>query len=76
MGMWTAIVLIVAISLITSTVSEIHRQRLKNQADSIKKLRDELSDSAKESIQQLEKRISNLETIIINREKERKFDKL
>ncbi|WOO42875.1 hypothetical protein [Rubellicoccus peritrichatus] len=76
MDFWTAIVIIVAISMITSMVSEIMKHRLKNQADATKKLRDELSSSVKGSVESLEKRVSNLETIIINLEKDRKFNDL
>lgn len=71
--MWTAIVIIVAISLITSAITEVSKYRLKNQADATKKLRDELSSSVKDAVEKLEKRVSNLETIIIDLEKERKF---
>ena len=68
MSFWTAIVVIVAIG----TVSEIYRSRLK--ANSLK-----TEESYKKLTQRmvgLEERMANLETIVLEREKTRKFSEL
>ena len=68
MSFWTAIVIIVAIG----TVSEIYRSRLKANAgkaeESYKKLTQRMVS--------LEERMANLETIVLEKEKSRKFSEL
>ena len=68
MSFWTAIVIIVAIG----TISEIYRSRLK--ANSVK-----TEASFKKLTQRmvsLEERMANLETIVLETEKRRKFSEL
>ncbi|CAB1060672.1 hypothetical protein D1BOALGB6SA_5439 [Olavius sp. associated proteobacterium Delta 1] len=68
MSFWTAIVIIVAIG----TLSEIYRSRLK--ANSVK-----TEASYQKLIQRmvsLEERMANLETIVLETEKRRKFSEL
>jgi hypothetical protein len=68
MSFWTAIVIIVAIG----TLSEIYRSRLK--ANAVK-----TEESYQKLIQRmvsLEERMANLETIVLEKEKIRKFSDL
>ena len=68
MGLWTAIVIIVAIG----TFSEVYRTRLKSQAsqsdEGIAKLAGRMAT--------LETRMANLETIVLEREKAERFSAL
>ena len=68
MSFWTAIVIIVAIG----TLSEIYRTRLK--ANSAKM--EESYQKLVQRIASLEERMANLETIVIEKEKSRKFSDL
>ena len=68
MSFWTAIVIIVAIG----TISEIYRSRLK--ATSVKT--EESYKKLTQRIVSLEERMANLETIVIEKEKSRKFSDL
>ncbi len=68
MNMWTAIVLIVAIGVI----SEMYRSWLKNQTKDVDKIKKDVEDR----ITSIEKRMANLETIVLQKEKERKFESL
>lgn len=65
MSFWTAIVIIVAIV----TVSEIYRARLKATA----KKSEEFQESFTERIERLETRMANLETIVLDKEKAKRF---
>ena len=65
MGFWTAIVFMVAIG----TVSEVYRARLKSQAG---KSQEEF-DKFAQRMSQLETRMANLETIVLDREKADRF---
>ncbi|MDA3811242.1 MAG: hypothetical protein PF518_13045 [Spirochaetaceae bacterium] len=67
-GLWTGIVLIVAIG----AISEMYRARVKNGADKTAKLYDEIS----ERMGRIEERMANVETILFEREKSDKYDKL
>ena len=68
MSFWTAIVIIVAIG----TISEIYRARLKANAEkteaSFQKLIQRMAS--------LEERMANVETIVLEQEKSRKFSEL
>ncbi len=68
MGFWTAIVIIVAIG----TFSEVYRVRLKAGSKEIEKLLEQLT----QRMTRIEERMANLETIVLEKEKERKFDGL
>jgi len=68
MGFWTAIVAIVAIG----TVSEMYRSRLKTGSKAIEEYLKQLT----ERMARIEERMANLETIVLEREKEREFDGL
>jgi hypothetical protein len=68
MSFWTAIVIIVAIG----TISEIYRSRLK--ANSVKT--EESYQKLTQRMVSLEKRMANLETIVLEKEKSRKFSEL
>ena len=68
MSFWTAIVIIVAIG----TISEIYRSRLK--ANSVKA--EESYQKLSQRIVSLEERMANLETIVLEKEKSRKFSEL
>ena len=70
MSFWTAIVVIVAIGV----ASEMYKYRVKHQAKSPKN--DRLFDLQSQCIERLEERINNLETLILEQEKLRKFDGL
>jgi hypothetical protein len=70
MSFWTAIVIIVAIG----AASEMYKYRVKLNARSPKDNRSE--ELLASSVGQLEKRVSNLETLIIEHDKLRKFDNL
>ncbi|MGD8286786.1 MAG: hypothetical protein PVG08_21895 [Desulfobacterales bacterium] len=68
MSFWTAIVIIVAIG----TLSEIYRSRLK--ANAVK-----TEESYQKLVQRmagLEERMANVETIVLEKEKSRKFSEL
>ena len=68
MGLWTAIVIIVAIT----TFSEIYRARVRTGAKGLEKRLEQLITR----MTRIEERMANLETIVLEREKERKFDGL
>jgi len=68
MSFWTAIVIIVAIG----TISEIYRSRLK--ANSVKT--EESYQKLTQRMVSLEERMANLETIVLEKEKNRKFSEL
>jgi hypothetical protein len=68
MSFWTAIVVIVAIG----TLSEIYRSRLK--ANSVKT--EESHRKLTRRMVSLEERMANLETIVLEKEKSRKFSEL
>ena len=70
MSFWTAIVIIVAIGV----GSEMYKYRVRLSAKSPKN--DRVFEQQARSIIQLEERVSNLETIILEQEKLRKFDNL
>ena len=65
MGLWSAIVIIVAIG----TLSEVYRARLKSQASKT----DVEFDKLAERMTRLETRMANLETIVLDREKAERF---
>lgn len=68
MSFWTAIVIIVAIG----TLSEVYRARLKANA----KKSEESIDKISQRMTRLEDRMANLETIILEKERARKFSDL
>ena len=68
MSFWTAIVIIVAIG----TISEVYRSRLK--AHSVKA--EESYEKLVQRMVRLEERMANLETIVLESEKKRKFSEL
>ncbi len=68
MSFWTAIVIIVAIG----TVSEIYRSRLKANAEKAEDAFQKLT----QRMASLEERMANLETIVLEQEKRRKFSDL
>ena len=65
MGFWTAIVLLVAIG----TVSEVYRAKLKANANESEKIFEKMA----ERVGRLEERMANLETIVLEREKNERF---
>jgi hypothetical protein len=68
MSFWTAIVIIVAIG----TLSEVYRSRLKANA-----VRTEASyQKLTQCMVSLEERMANIETIVLEKEKSRKFSEL
>lgn len=68
MSFWTAVVIIVAIG----TISEVYRSRLK--ADASKS--QEVFDNITQRVARLEDRMANLETIVLEKEKAKKFSGL
>ena len=68
MSFWTAIVIIVAIG----TISEIYRARLKAHAGKAEESYQKLT----QRMASLEERMANLETIVLEKEKSRKFSEL
>ncbi len=68
MSFWTAIVIIVAIG----SFAEVYRARLKTGAREVEKLLESLT----ERMARIEERMANLETIVLEKEKERKFEGL
>jgi hypothetical protein len=68
MSFWTAAVLIVAIG----AVSAVYRARIKAGSGKF----EELFDSLSERVGRMEKRMANLETIILDKEKAGKFENL
>ena len=68
MSFWTAVVIIVAIG----TISEVYRSRLK--ADASKS--QEVFDNIAQRVARLEDRMANLETIVLEKEKAKKFSGL
>lgn len=68
MSFWTAIVIIVAIG----TVSEIYRARFKANAE---KSEASIQEIAKR-MASIEERMANIETIVLEQEKSRKFSEL
>lgn len=68
MSFWTAIVIIVAIG----TISEIYRSRIKANAGKAEASFQKLI----ERMASLEERMANLETIVLEQEKRRKFSEL
>ena len=67
-GLWTGIVLIVAIG----AVSEMYRARVKSGAKETVKLYEEIIAR----MAKIEERMANVETILFDREKADKFDKI
>jgi hypothetical protein len=65
MNFWAAVVIIVAIG----TISEIYRSKLKANANKSEKF----YDSTAQRIARLEDRMANLETIVLEKEKAKKF---
>lgn len=74
MGLWTAVVIIVGISVACATISEIYRERIRRGSLSSKQEAhmDEISDR----MARLEERMANLETIVLEHEKRSKYDVL
>ena len=68
MSFWTAIVIIVAIG----TLSEIYRSRLKANAAKT----EESYQKLVQRMASLEERMANVETIVLEKEKSRKFSEL
>jgi hypothetical protein len=68
MSFWTAIVIIVAIG----AFSEVYRSRLKAGYRGVEKLLEEQA----QRMTRVEERMANLETIVLEKEKERKFEGL
>ena len=68
MSFWTAIVVIVAIG----TLSEVYRARLKANAEKSQ----EFLKNLEQRMVRIEDRMANLETIVLEREKARQYDKL
>lgn len=68
MGLWTGIVLIVAIG----AVSEMYRARVKSGSKETEKLYKEII----EKMAGIEERMANVETILFEKEKADKFDQL
>jgi hypothetical protein len=64
MDFWTAIVIIIAIVFITGTIQSRHKLRAKDgQVDS----------TALRRIEELERRVESLETLVIDLDKEQRF---
>ncbi len=70
MSFWTAIVIIVAIGV----GSEMYKARVKHAARS--PINNRLFELQSQRVERIEKRINNLETLILEQEKLRKFDNL
>ena len=68
MSFWTAVVIIVAIG----TISEVYRSKIK--ADASKS--QEVFDNITQRVARLEDRMANLETIVLEKEKAKKFSGL
>ncbi len=68
MNLWTMIVLIVAIG----TFSELYRHRISAKAKESK----DLFESISRRVAHLEERMANLETIVLDRAREKKFSDL
>ena len=68
MGLWTAIVIIVAIG----TFSEAYRARLKAGSKEFETYLEQLT----QRMARIEERMANLETIVLEKEKERGFEGL
>lgn len=68
MSFWTAIVLIIGIG----ALSEMYRARLKTSSEKYDKLFNDLTDR----LSRLEERMVNIETIVLEKEKYRKFEEL
>ena len=65
MNFWAAVVIIVAIG----TISEVYRSKLKANANKSEKIYDTMA----QRIARLEDRMANLETIVLEKEKTKKF---
>ena len=68
MNLWTAIVVIVALGCLTRIIKERHRSQ-PGQSD-------ETMNEVLQRLDRLEKRIGNLETIVLDKEKARAWEKL
>lgn len=68
MSFWTAIVIIVAVGVL----SEMYKSKLRAQSGKA----EELAKETEERIAKIEARMANLETILLRREKEKRFDDL
>ena len=68
MNLWTAIVAIVVVA----TISEMYKARLKIRRHQTEGSLDEIM----RRLDRLEERIANLETLVLEREKHRKFEDL
>ena len=68
MSFWTAVVIIVALGV----ASEMYRARLKASSQESEKH----TKALEERMAQIEKRMANLETIVLKRENEEKWDAL
>ncbi|MBW2621325.1 MAG: hypothetical protein JRD68_00335 [Deltaproteobacteria bacterium] len=69
MSFWTAVVIIVAIA----TGGEVYRARLKSGGG---RKTEEYFNNFSQKLARLEDRIANLEMIVLEKEKDRKYDKL
>jgi len=69
MQFWTAAVVIVAIVFVWLTVDSIVRSKAKAQ-------RGKLNTDTKARLAKVEKRLENLETVVLEKEKATKFDQL
>ena len=70
MDFWAAVVLIIAVGVI----SEMYQARLK--ASSLSRKQSELAEGLAERMRRIEERMANLETLVLEHEKGRKFDAL
>jgi hypothetical protein len=68
MSFWTAVVIIVAIG----TISEVYRSKIKANASKSQ----EVFDTIAQRVARLEDRMANLETIVLEKEKAKKFSGL
>ncbi len=68
MSFWTAVVAIVALGVI----SEMYRSRLKTSSEENEKT----AKALEQRMTEIEKRMANLETIVLKRENEQKWDAL
>jgi len=68
MSFWTAVVIMVAIA----AFSRIYRSRLK----SLPKYAEEIIEDVEHRMDKIEERMANIETIVLEKEKEHRFDSI
>ena len=72
MDLWVFIIIIVAIGSVVKLVEPIISKRYSNESEQLKKQ----NESLQERIRKQDERINNLETIVLEQQRDKKYDDL